>query len=78
MYDGSSSPTRNKFVYSLVVKEINDPGNHKQSRAGECIICIRIFIIELYNLKIVLTLSELAPNFKKNWVISVACSHGRR
>ena len=65
MYDRFSCPTRNNFVYSLVVKEINDTVNEKQSRAGECIICIQIFIIELYNLKIVLMLSELAPNFKK-------------
>ena len=49
MYDRFSCPTRNNFVYSLVVKEINDPVNDKQSRAGECIICIQIFIIELYN-----------------------------
>lgn len=65
MYDRFSCPTRNNFVYSLVVKEINDTVNEKQSRAGECVICIQIFIIELYNLKIVLMLSELAPNFKK-------------
>lgn len=65
MYDRFSCPTRNNFVYSLVVKEINDTVNEKQSRAGECIICIQIFIIELYNLKIVLMPSELAPNFKK-------------
>lgn len=49
MYDRFSCTTRNNFVYSLVVKEINDPVNDKQSRAGECIICIQIFIIELYN-----------------------------
>lgn len=65
MYDRFSCPTRNNFVYSLVVKEINDPVNEKQSRAGECVICIQIFIIELYNLKVALMLSEVAPNFKK-------------
>ena len=49
MYDRFSGPTRNNFVYTLVVKEINDPVNDKHSCAGECIICIQIFIIELYN-----------------------------